>query len=302
MVVSVEELAVDAAVDVAAYRDAARAARLLGRARADGSLDERWDALANSLPDLAVAPDGTLAEWLDPAVPENIAHRHVSQLYPLWYDADEKFAADSPSSAALREAARRTIDAKIAWRAHDTAPPPGRMEMAFGLGQLGQAAAALGDAEAAVRCVEWLALLHWRPSLTTTHDADSIFNLDASGALPAVVASMLTRSTMDSLHLLPALPARWPCGEVTGLCARGGIVIDRLAWDEASATVELRRLPAASWLCPAGTTIMHTGSGFTWRDEQGDADGSARVVELRDEAVTLRLRRPPRRGSTATTS
>lgn len=295
-------LAFDAAVDVAAYRDAARAARLLGRARADGSLDERWDALANSLPDLAVAPDGTLAEWLDPAVPENIAHRHVSQLYPLWYDADEMFAADSPSSAALREAARRTIDAKIAWRAHDPAPPPGRMEMAFGLGQLGQAAAALGDAEAAVRCVEWLALLHWRPSLTTTHDADSIFNLDASGALPAVVASMLTRSTMDSLHLLPALPARWPRGEVTGLRARGGIVIDRLAWDEASATVELRRLPAASWLCPAGTTIMHTGSGFTWGDEQDNADGSARVVELRDEPVTLRLRRTPRRGSTATTS
>jgi alpha-L-fucosidase 2 len=288
---SATPLAIDAAIDVAAYRDAARAARLLGRARGDDSLDDRWQALASSVPDFAVAPDGTLAEWLDPAAQENAAHRHVSQLYPLWYETDEMFGADAPPAAALRQAAQRTIDAKVAWRAADPAPPPGRMEMAFGLAQIGLAAAALGDAETAVQCVEWLSLLHWRPSLTTTHDADSIFNLDASGALPAAVASMLSRSTVDSLHLLPALPARWPRGRITGLRARGGIVIDRLSWDEASATVELRRLPAASWLCPAGTTMVHAGSGFTWRNEQGDADGSAQVVELRDEPVTLRMRR-----------
>ncbi|MGR6742363.1 glycosyl hydrolase family 95 catalytic domain-containing protein [Microbacterium sp. F1-18] len=288
---SATPLAIDAAIDIAAYRDAARAARLLGRARGDDSLDERWEALANSLPDLAVAPDGTLAEWLDPATPENIAHRHASQLYPLWYESDEAFTGDGPSAAALRQAARRTIADKIAWRAHDPAPPPGRMEMAFGLGQLGQAAAALGDAEAAVRCVEWLALLHWRPSLTTTHDAGNIFNLDASGALPAVVATMLCRSTLDSLELLPALPPRWPSGRITGLRARGGIVIDQLSWDERGATAQLRRLPAASWLRPTGTTAVRTGSGFTWEDEHGQADGTRRVIALGDGAVTLRMRR-----------
>lgn len=299
---SATPLAIDAAIDVAAYRDAARAARLLGRARGDGSLDDRWQALASSFPDLAVAPDGTLAEWLDPAAQENAAHRHVSQLYPLWYETDEMFTADTPSASALRQAARRTIHAKIAWRAHDPAPPPGRMEMAFGIAQIGLAAAALGDAEAAVQCVEWLSLLHWRPSLTTTHDAGSIFNLDASGGLPAVVASMLSRSTMDSLHLLPALPARWPRGRITGLRARGGIVIDRLAWDEVSATVEVRRLPEASWLCPSGTTTVHAGSGFAWADEQPDADGDPRVVELGEHPVTLRMRRKASTAAEGTTS
>lgn len=299
---SATPLAMDAAIDVAAYRDAARAARLLGRARGDDSLDDRWQALASSVPDFAVAPDGTLAEWLDPAAQENAAHRHVSQLYPLWYETDEMFGADAPPAAALRQAAQRTIDAKVARRAADPAPPPGRMEMAFGLAQIGLAAAALGDAETAVQCVEWLSLLHWRPSLTTTHDADSIFNLDASGALPAVVASMLSRSTVDSLHLLPALPARWPRGRITGLRARGGIVIDRLSWDEASATVEVRRLAAASWLCPSGTTTVHAGSGFTWADEHGGEHGGARIVELGEAPVTLRMRRKASTTAEGTTS
>ncbi|MFS0712471.1 glycoside hydrolase N-terminal domain-containing protein [Microbacterium sp. 2P01SA-2] len=291
---SATPLAIDAAIDIAAYRDAAAAARLLGLARGDDSLDARWGVLADSLPHLAVAPDGTLAEWLDPAATERIGHRHVSQLYPLWYEPGEAFAADSASAAALRQAARRTIDAKIAWRAHDPAPPPGRMEMAFGLGQLGQAAAALGDADSAAQCVEWLALLHWRPSLMTTHDAGSIFNLDASGALPAVVAAMLTGSTIDTLDLLPALPQRWPRGTITGLRARGGIVIDRLSWDEHAATAELRRLPSASWLRPAGTTTVRLGSDFTWEDEPTHAGGTPRVVRLGDTPITLRMRRRTR--------
>lgn len=129
-----------------------------------------------------------------------MAHRHASQLYPLWYEPDAAFVRDGEQAQALRLAAAETIRRKIAWRAEDPAPPPGRMEMAFGLVQLGLAAAALGDAESALTCAEWLAVDHWSGALTSRHDAGAIFNLDASGGLPALVATMDHAALLDSRH------------------------------------------------------------------------------------------------------
>lgn len=251
-------LATDATIDVAILRDAARATALLGRARGDDSLDARWAAVVRDLPPYRVADDGTLAEWLDPAWPEEIAHRHASQLYPLWYDVDPAFEGDDGEAVRLRAAAAATVEAKIAWRAEAPTAPPGRMEMAFGLVQVGTAAAALGDAEAALTCAEWLAVDHWSPTLTTRHDAGRIFNLDASGGLPGLVAAMLLGSTEDSLTVLPALPAAWPRGSVTGLRARGGLIVDRLEWEPGRASLTVRRLPGAEWQAPAEGTLVRT--------------------------------------------
>ncbi|QHF25620.1 hypothetical protein GTU73_17555 [Rathayibacter sp. VKM Ac-2804] len=251
-------LAVDATIDVAVLRDAARATALLGRARGDDSLDERWARVVAELPEYRVAEDGTLAEWIDPRFAEEIAHRHASQLYPLWYGGDAAFEGDAAAAVALRAAAAATVAAKIAWRAEAPTAPPGRMEMAFGLVQVGTAAAALGDAESALTCAEWLAVEHWSPTLTTRHDAGRIFNLDASGGLPGLVAAMLLGSDDESLTVLPALPSVWARGAVTGLLARGGIVADRLEWEPGRASLWVRRVPSAEWLAPAGGTRLRT--------------------------------------------
>ena len=274
-------LASDSAIDIAILRDAARSSRLLGRARGDDSLDARWQALAAALPDYGIADDGTLAEWGDDWA-QNGAHRHLSQLYPLWYEADAAFTGDGDRARALRAAAQQTIRARIAWRAEDPTPPPGRMEMAFGLVQLGLAAAALGDAASALTCAEWLAVEHWSSALTSRHDAGRIFNLDASGGLPALVAAMLLSSTVDSLTVLPALPDAWPSGGITGLRGRGGIVVDRLDWDEAGCAIELRRLPEAEWLNPEGRLLLRCPRAFT-------IDGGPERFVRAGDSVRLRL-------------
>lgn len=275
-------IASEATMDIAILRDAARSTAVLAAARGDDSLATRWERVLERLPAYRIADDGTLAEWLDPRWPQNHAHRHASHLYPLWYEVDDAFRGDSPQARRLRAAARRSIEERIAWRAADPTAPPGRMEMAFGLVQLGLAAAALGDAPAALRCAEWLALEHWTPALTTTHDAGRIFNLDASGGLPALVAAMLVGSDQESVTLFPALPGEWAAhGWITGLTARGGVVIERLEWDEDGARARVRRRRGE----PRPLRVA-LGSGFVTET------GAAEVfVEVGAEPVTIAVTR-----------
>ncbi|WP_308726748.1 glycoside hydrolase N-terminal domain-containing protein [Clavibacter sp. VKM Ac-2542] len=280
--------ATDATMDVAILRDAARATALLGRARGDGSLDARWAAVMRDLPPYRVADDGTLAEWLDPRWPERIAHRHASQLHPLWDEIDPAFVGDGDEAARLRAAAAATVAAKIAWRAEDPTAPPGRMSMAFGLVQVGLAAAALGDAESALTCVEWLAVDHWSPALTSRHDAGRIFNLDASGGLPALVAAMLLGSDAGSIAVLPALPGAWARGSVTGLRARGGLVVDRLGWDPDGASLMVRRVPGADWLAPADGTALRLTRAASVRVDGREHDAGERIA-FGEDAVRVDL-------------
>ncbi len=67
--------------------------------------------------------------------------------------------------------------------------------------------------------------------------------LDGSVTTPGFIAEMLLQSQWQELHLLPALPDKWPSGSVTGLVARGGHQVD-LKWDRGklvSATITLSK-------------------------------------------------------------
>jgi alpha-L-fucosidase 2 len=269
-------LTVDATMDVAIIADAVRVGLELAQMVDDHSHDASWTALAAALPAYRVSADGGLAEWIDPSFPDQVAHRHCSQLYPLWYELDPQFAA----SAALRRAAATTVARKIAWRAQDPTAPPGRMEMAFGLLQLGLAAAVLGDADGALQCVTWLGRDHWTPAMVSTHDGGAIFGLDASGSLPALVAAMLLGSTRSEMTILPALPSAWPSGSVTGLVARGGIVIDRLSWSPLGVQATVRVVPGTAWLRPGLTTVRLPRPAKLEAAAAGTVMGSERELEL----------------------
>ena len=50
--------------------------------------------------------------------------------------------------------------------------------------------------------------------------------VDGSMSTPGFMAEMLMQSHLGEIHLLPALPVAWPEGDLKGLCARGGFVVD----------------------------------------------------------------------------
>src|SRR5690606_39290930 len=101
----------------------------------------------------------------------------------------------------LREAAVAAIRARLAWwRTNGD-------EMAYGLVQLGLAAAALGLADEAWQALAQLAGRYWRANLVPTHNVGEIFNIDICGGLPALVVAMVVRGRPGRVDLLPALPA-----------------------------------------------------------------------------------------------
>jgi hypothetical protein len=184
---------------------------------------QRWKKMLAKMPDYRINEDGTVAEWTTPKLVDNHEHRHISHLYALFDGLPEEIA----SNQKLRDAFKKVIDKRMGPRRAD-----GGGVMSFGLVQLGQAAASLGEADLAYEVVDMLANVYWRSNMVSTHNPDEIFNVDICGGMPAVIIKMLVYSERGKIVLLPALPKQWPSGAIEGVLCRGQIEIKKLSWDD----------------------------------------------------------------------
>ena len=62
-----------------------------------------------------------------------------------------------------------------------------------------------------------------------SHQSEN-FQVDAMMATPALFTELLMQSHDGFIHLLPALPAEWPEGEINNIVARGGYRIS-IKWN-----------------------------------------------------------------------
>lgn len=83
---------------------------------------------------------------------------------------------------------------------------------------------------------------------------------------------MLLQSHEDELHLLPALPSAWPNGEVKGLRARGGFIIDLIWHDGAVKTLRLHSLLGHSCRIRIGNEVetFKTNKGESYTFDYSD--------------------------------
>ena len=199
----------------------------------------RVEAILARLPPYVVDANGELQEWATVGTPNKNNHRHMSHLYAL-FQSDE---ADPHRTPDLWAASAKAYEARLdGWfrnpenvgdrKNHETASH-GRMH-------LGLCAARLGRGEDVWEILTRMAghgAIY--PSMATAHyEKGAIFNMDANGGIPEILNNALVYSRPGRIDLLPALPKALPRGEVRGIRARGGIIVNRLRWTPESVEVE----------------------------------------------------------------
>lgn len=225
------EVVVNATMDFAIVKELLN--NLIEGARISGKYCEKinhWKDMLAHIPPYQINEDGAIKEWIHDFYLDNYEHRHQSHIYPVFPGTE----ITKDSAKDLYRAFVTAVKKRLVIGLKD--------QSGWSLAHMANNYARMSEGEFALECIDLLSRSNLLNNFFTIHNdwrrmgvavcgdiRKAPVQLDAIMGITAAVQEMLLFSNNNKLYVLPALPKRWAEGEVKGLRARGGIIVD-ITW------------------------------------------------------------------------